>query len=179
MEKLKHPHSSQVLKVIQAFESVLPMAKARYHLDMHQAQVTSGSEACGTTHCHGGWFSIACKLHLRQYCGFLDGADRMAEILGFDDNYILEQWAAENPIIWGNYRGRGMFCAELAFASPARPDGAKNLQHIIDHWREVRERLLALENPYQTSAISELAQQAMEDKIETDVVMKETQTVKN
>lgn len=71
-----------------------------------------------------------------------------------------------------------MFSHASAFESSLRMGGALNLQHIIDHWKEVYERLKALEqpsNPYPISASKELATKAMEETLEIDQPVKEIQ----
>jgi len=51
-----------------------------------------------------------------------------------------------NPDIWGNTNGNAMFIFEEAFISKDRPNGAENFQDIINHWKEVKKRILKLEN---------------------------------
>lgn len=144
---MQHPKSENVLKVIGKLKNVLPMATRERHLDMQEGAVNNGSHPCGTTHCHGGWFAVAMGLHLiSDYVDYNNGANKMAECLGFPNMIQLENWAESNEHLWGNEDGTRMFCNEDAFISPTRPDGAENLQHIIDHWTEVYERLVALEN---------------------------------
>ena len=148
---MKHPHSSKVLEVIKAFESVLPMAIRENHLNMSTANVNCGTYACGTVHCHAGWYAIAKGLHLNEGISYSDGVIKMCKDLGITDggdfwDSPIEAWASKNKDIWGNRGGNVMFSNRIAFKHPTkRPKGAENLQHIIDHWREVYERLLDME----------------------------------
>lgn len=171
---MKHPTSQQVASIVAKFESILYMTKERMvkkrflrsaiitygencrsHLDMGVGAVNNGHE-CGTIHCHGGWYAIAAGLHKKKIVGFNDGANKMAEDLGFGkDLFNLTDWAHSNPDLWGNVCGIHMFGNAIAFYSEGRPDGALSLQDIIDHWREVGVRLLRME----------LAQKAEDDRI--------------
>lgn len=131
---------AQVQTVIDNFRKVLPMAVQENHLDMLEEDVNLDGYKCGTVHCHGGWYAVA-TLDLNQSLDFSDGATKMAEHLGFDNYLSLEDWAEENPGLWGNSRGETMFVFPSAFKSESRPEGAQNLQDIIDHWSEVQSRL--------------------------------------
>lgn len=143
---MQHPKSENILKVIEVFKKVLPMAKRKRHLNMDEISVQNEDHACGTVHCHGGWFAVGfCDLS-NPYITFLNGGEEMAHVLGFKRMDDLQVWASENPKLWGNRRGDGMFAERAAFRSSDRPRGASNLQHIIDHWTEVYERVKALED---------------------------------
>lgn len=175
---MTHPHSSNVLKVIQAFESVLPMAVLENHLDMFQSNINMCGHKCGTVHCHAGWFAIARGLHKNRKVTYSTGTEEMTLVLGFEHEFQLRQWALDNKDIWGNMCGNFIFSDKIAFESASRPHGALNLQHIIDHWKEVYERLKALEqpsNPYPLSASKDLAIKAMEETLEIDFPVKEIQ----
>jgi hypothetical protein len=149
---MTHPKSSDVLKVIEGFKKVLPKAG---RLDMGQCAVNVG-HTCGTVHCHAGWFAVAvCDLNKRL--DYSHGRDAMAEILGLRPEDIT-QWAHRFPDVWGNNFGLYMFGASYAFFhSEKRPDGAVHLQHIVDHWTDVYERLKALEAPVYVDITKELA----------------------
>lgn len=138
------PKSENILKVINNFKKVLPLAKRDEQLNMSVSQVSS--VGCGTIHCHGGWYAVA-ACDTSEFIVFDNGACKMTEDLGFDDPdmYSLTTWANQNPEIWGNNKGAGIFCRANAFEGVNRPAGAKNLQDIIDHWTEVYERVKAIE----------------------------------
>lgn len=147
MSTLQHPHSSQVQKVIDALQRALPMAKAEGHLRMTCDLVNAGGHVCGTVHCHAGWLAIGLGLHANKNISYLAGREALSEIMGFIDGKKLKEWAFFNPEKWGNPYGLYMFSDEKAFKSSRRPHGALNLKHIIDHWKEVKTRLVALESP--------------------------------
>lgn len=146
-----HPKSENIRKVIDVFKSVLPMAlKENYGLRM------SATKICGTFMCHGGWFYIGVNGQ-QQGATFSNGIKLMSKMLGLDNGYYLassnaiSEWAYGNKGVWGNDSGLHMFGSASAFnESKKRPHGAKNLQHIIDHWEEVYDRVKALEDAQKT-----------------------------
>lgn len=140
LKKTSTPKASAVLKVINNFKSVLHLATREDHLDMFQGDVNEYYQ-CGTVHCHGGWYAIA-TCNLRQALTFQDGARQLAHDLGFENAVYMKQWASTNEKLWGNDEGGNMFTTRWAFYNTdKRANGAKNLQHIIDHWREVYNRI--------------------------------------
>jgi len=73
---------------------------------------------------------------------YSDGAVKISIDLGFSDHYDLEDWADENPELWGNKYGSLMFMGGGSHAfTPGSQFKAHNLKDIIDHWKEVKERL--------------------------------------
>ncbi len=143
---MAHPTKAQVQHIIDNFNTIIHLAKDDYSLDMMEGH------ACGTTHCHGGWYWVAKNGdhgieddESTDGMAFEDGADMLARDLGFKDYVHLEDWAKYNPEIWGNYDGSAMFVDEKAFTSKdpnsRRHKTIYNLQDIIDHWCEVRDRL--------------------------------------
>jgi len=162
--------ASNVLKVITNLEKVLPYAQSECSLNMDRGTVSAekGKNLCGTAQCHAGWYTVAtfpAKQRMDNNVDYYDGAVKMGKHLGFkskkiiddeglpdiiDEHMALTDWAGKNPEIWGNRDGALMFeCdGEMAFYHvEKRPYGAETLQHIVDHWKEVYARLLALENP--------------------------------
>lgn len=95
---------------------------------------------CGTVHCHAGWYAIA-VCDTSKNLDFFDGIQELAKDLGFENGLKLKLWGASNPKIWGNKNARDMFSNKVAFVSNTRPEGAKTLQNIVDHWEEVYNRL--------------------------------------
>jgi hypothetical protein len=124
---------------------------------------------CNTPMCHGGWYAAAVftnKQVQEHIIDYGEGASRIAfdlgftykeDSLGYGDKQIQEElklgarydltdWARQNPKIWGNDNGDEMFSFRSAFSNEEkRPNGAKSLQEIVDHWTEVRDRLAELE----------------------------------
>lgn len=138
------PKSEDIRKVIDLFKSVLPMATDPCHLDMMEGSVKSDHHKCGTVHCVAGWFAIAIGLHKRKrIVNYEHGAQKMAIMLGFTCTWDLKKWAALNKILWGNDDGINMFVQKDAYQNRiTRPNGANNLQEVINHWEEVYERAL-------------------------------------
>jgi hypothetical protein len=90
--------------------------------------------------------------YTRRYCSRCDSMDNyhnnnnssyahlilastLAEFLGFENLYALRRWAKDNPKLWGNKFGGGMFDLAEAFTD----DSDKGLKHkdIINHWKQV------------------------------------------
>lgn len=93
----------------------------------------------GTLLCHGGHYAVGKDLDPRKF-NYQDGADLMAQDLGFQSRFGLTSYASANKQWWGGEWGREMFSNEIAFVSETRPEGAKSLVDIILHWEEVKER---------------------------------------
>lgn len=150
--------SENVLKVIKKFESISHLDTP---LDMGESSVNYRN-ACGTPHCHGGWYAIASyPKPNRKFFGIIRpewktggltfgaGITSMMEDLGIGANLfeVLVEYLNRNPYIWGNHNYRIMFSNPSAFYNrEKRPNGAKSLRDIINHWQEVYERVLATEN---------------------------------
>lgn len=132
--------SKNVLKVINNFKKVLPLATRKRHLDMEMWRVNMHGHKCGTVHCHGGWYAVATGSPKKEM-NFQTGTRKMAKHLGFKDEDALIAWAATHPKLWGNYNGSYIFVRKIAFKSNKNPKGAKTLQDIIDHWKAVYKRV--------------------------------------
>lgn len=133
---MSNPTKAQVQTVIDSLEKVLPQASKECNLAMRNGSL------CGTVHCHAGWYAIAKGMSSEDDENCVDEANQMASDLGFSGMQDLMDWAQSNPRLWGTPSGHGMFCAAEAFESDTRPDGAKCLQDIVDHWKEVQSRLI-------------------------------------
>lgn len=152
------PKSEDILKVINNFKRVLPMAKRDYQLCMSVAGVNINHQ-CGSIHCHGGWYAIA-TCDLSKQINYVDGAFRMSEDLGFNGPENLVIWAAQNLSLWGNNYGGSMFYCKSAFQHPEkRLFGALHLSHIVDHWEEVYERVKAQEDAQKPPAYNDITAQ--------------------
>lgn len=143
---MNNPTSTSVKALIDSFKTILPMATRREQLDMQCLWVNEG-HACGSVHCHAGWYAIAKGLHRKGFVSFGDGSREMAQdLLSMSTSLGVIAWAERNSIIWGNKYGNYIFAHALAFKSAKRPNGAQTLADIVDHWQEVYERLVILEN---------------------------------
>lgn len=146
---MRHPTKKQVQKVIDNFTKVLPIATKTEKVNGHSVDMGDGriakveNNVCGTPMCHGGWFALSCLKSLKKDLGYSymtsyeNGAEKMAEFLGFKNLTQLKIWAQENPKIWGNDNGDCMFLAEGAF----NYKGKLTLAKIISHWKGVQKRL--------------------------------------
>jgi hypothetical protein len=134
-------------KLVEALEA-LPENIREDAVDMTSESQPSFSE-CG---CHAGMFEILdlkeiTELYLPPNTtagaySYSAWADAVAMFLGFCDNIALSDWAKENPKIWGNSRGSGMFCEGEAFGLTIY-DHIFPRQIIITHWRKVLNRIEA------------------------------------
>lgn len=131
------PTKAQWQTVIDNLKKVLPMALTEESLDMGETCV------CNTTNCVGGWYVIATqgKISVEDYFSYRIGTDAIAQELGFRDDNGLEYFLSDNPDLWGNEHGCAIFSCEKAYQHKIkRPHGAQTLQHVIDHFEEVRDR---------------------------------------
>ncbi len=148
--------SKKVRKLVKTFERMLPHAVSEASLDMcetkvsHHHNLTSDRNVlhkCGTVHCHAGWYLLAKmwdgksdymsedRMHY-----YNEGIVLMVEDLGFYEDRGLKCWARDNPDLWGNDEGTGMFVHSTAFASVGKRR-ARTLKDIVDHWRQVGDAL--------------------------------------
>lgn len=136
--------SEKIQIVIDNLKKILPRAKLVTHLNMGVAKVNSCDHTCGTIHCVGGWYAIAvCDLTTER--NYMDGADEMAQHLGFPgDNLtsamnLLQNWACENPAYWGNNYGDEIFSDNMAYYHPEkRPYGALTLKQVVEHFKDMK-----------------------------------------
>lgn len=135
---MKNPTSKQFKKVIANFDKVLPMATKRGHLDMRKGDIPEDKEhICKTPMCHGGFYAVANNIFFSSdygYYDYEDGAELIAEHLGFVDSWRLRKWAECSPEVWGNEYGNDMFFYIKAF------DNVKTLRGIRNHWAKVHNR---------------------------------------
>lgn len=164
--------SADVLKVIKNFEKLpLKTRLSEKGLNMGECGVTNFLGICNTTMCHGGWYAaVAIKNKFLKTFHYQDGANKMAQDLGFKHMNELQKWARDNEEIWGNNYGGIMFSSAEAFEYKERFK-ANCLEDIVQHWREVYERLLAKENTGKYPDITkELAVLPTEEKVDTKEV---------
>ena len=133
------------IKRLQRFVKTLQSMEQDMPIDMDGAL----EPRCGTPGCHAGLVMLALdKMGLKQteyylnegydYC---DQADRLARYLFASkkrDKSDLENWAFQNPKIWGNQRGLGLFVHGESFGqtTDSFPSSV-----IVDHWAGVLDRL--------------------------------------
>lgn len=170
-------HSSNVRKVIDNFKKVLPFALKEGSLDMSRASVPRTLNECGTPCCHAGWYALATSDFSTRLRGinFVYGVQQMdidlelpkeKEDSPFTLLSRLARYMNKHSEIWGNGYGGKIFLHQYAFIhEDKRPNGAENLQHIIDHWEEVYLRLYTLENPTQITQPPVTAEDIMQDML--------------
>jgi hypothetical protein len=143
--KMKNPTVEQVAFVIGKLQLVREQATKKDAFNMHVWGVYDDCHECGTVHCVGGWYAVAnldrerIKDKIKNgRVGYDDGADLLANDLGFASHYALQNWAEENPKIWGNEGGDEMFGSASAY-DDAGFDG------VIAQWELVKQNLIELE----------------------------------
>lgn len=135
---MRTPTSEQCYAVAETFRQAIKRYP-QIGLNM-MAPSVNDNHTCGTVHCHGGTYALM-KCDLTKTLDFLDGANQLAEDLGFSGNRELRTWAQFHEDLWGNSNGESMFSQRLAFYSYERFDGANNISDIADHWQEVGDRI--------------------------------------
>jgi len=148
----KHPSPEQVQVVIDTLQRAVdrwPQGVLR----MLEVTVKSDTHACGTSHCHAGWYTAECIAEERKlpevesdigYISYESGTQIMAADLGFSAPSKLMQWAHTHEDIWGNRYGFDLFTLGTSMHGPeGQPAG--DLRDIIHHWKEVKKRLVELE----------------------------------
>lgn len=136
--------SEKLLKVIEKFESLLPLYGEIVPLDMASPSVPEKINLCSTPCCHAGWYLVARFPSRPLDLAWTYGASFLSKDLGFEYLNELQDWAKDNPELWGNEDGRYMFKLSKAF-TPGDKKEAETLNDIIDHWKEVYKRLKANE----------------------------------
>lgn len=137
--------SDSVLKVVSNFKKLIFPKIIKNSLDMRKSSV----HLCGTVHCHGGWYMVATHPFRSLFpinVNYADGANQMAKDLGFKNSSRMISFFKNHHEIWGNPNAPLMFSDKRAFFHETkRPEGAKSLSDIIDHWNDVYLRLKKLE----------------------------------
>lgn len=104
---------------------------------------TVRTETCRTVACHGGVAFLVLSKEDDAHASYLDGANLLAEFLGFDSSLELQDWAAENPDIWGCDSGACMFNVDgwRAFDCDPRLGCKVTLNKIADWYDAVGDRV--------------------------------------
>jgi hypothetical protein len=132
---MRTPTQEQFQIVIDTLTEAYKLAKRNAPVDMMISDVFS--PICGTPMCHVGWYA---SVNYISGIDFTEGSNMIASDLGFRNKIELKEWAHDNPEIWGNDRGEGMFCDGEAFGQ--EDDTGFTLKTIIDHWKAVKKRAL-------------------------------------
>lgn len=168
-----YPKSENVFKVIRNFEKIPgSIRESVYHVQMIESKVKPFMGSCGTQLCHAGWYASVTIKTLFDSIHFTDGGNKMAKHLGFKIMSDLIDWADKNPEIWGNKFGGSMFSDSKAFTGL---HGKRiSVNDIINHWKGVYERVLALEKtnepiPIYKDITKELAILPIEEKADQPI----------
>lgn len=132
---MKNPSSAQLKTIIENFDKVLPHAEFDGHMKMRETEI---DPKCGTPMCHGGWYAAAAEAN--HFDHYSEGADLMANDLGFDCRKELEEWARNNSHLWGGNRGLYMFSNLCAFAEDGEFNPDLTLREIRNWWAGVHNR---------------------------------------
>ena len=151
---MKHPEPEKIRKVADLLMHTI--SKHQGYVNMDSIHVTK-MEVCGTTACHAGWYLLAKEgenviididnppKEFHDKKTYEIGAELLAQDLGFDDKLDLEDWAGNNPKLWGNTEGQVMFYSEEAFGKIKSYAHDLSVEEIAEHWRAVADRIEALQ----------------------------------
>ena len=145
---MKHPEPEKIREV--ADRLMHAASEHPGHVAMNNTSVIH-SELCGTVACHAGWYLLARRgkdviINLDHIPAsefpvetYINGAILLAQDLGFHDQIDLEDWAGDNPKLWGNTEGQVMFYNEEAFGK--RNQYGLSVKDIAEHWHTVADRI--------------------------------------
>lgn len=138
-ENCKYDHFELAEKFLEMAEKFLPYA-ARENCKLDMMEPYLYKHRCGTTACHAGYAALI-LLKAQHKTHFKKGANALAEFLGFSSYFSLEDWADDNPAIWGNVNGTGMFACYEAFNMGASD---QSLAGIVKHYMLVAKNLMEI-----------------------------------
>lgn len=135
-----NPHWRNVQTLAIYFQLIDEATAGSAKVNMDRPGCNLEENLCGTPACHAGWFGTFYDNSSPYYSAY---ADKMSNLLGFNNMYRLEEWAARKPSLWGNENGEGMFCENEAFG--LLEGDIVTLKHIYKHWYKVAARLYKLQ----------------------------------
>ena len=145
-QKTNKPHIPTSESMYKVIERLRPYADLK--VDMKETCVTE----CGTPHCFGGYYALACREEGRVlkdrsgrkikdgYCDFIDGASAMAYDLGFSRMNDLIGWAKSVPSKFFKCGFSNTDTFDPLFGEQSFPK-AKNLNDILLTLKCVAKRL--------------------------------------
>lgn len=136
--------STRVQNLIDLLRKVEHRANEPKRLDMLMPEVKDTKYECGTVHCFAGWALAASGIPQAdtsdKYYYYRDGVDLITNILGVSQGrHVLQNWARDNPKLWGNYNGYCMFSDLCAFGLCESSEN--KMTGIINHFVKLRDRL--------------------------------------
>ena len=169
MSATNAPRAQMFRSVAETFRQYREAHEQKPHVDMrltgaYTARPTRPDEPlCGTVACVSGHYAMATTKQLvlakigdldrperrrypRAVCQWIEGADRMANDLGFTDHFYLLVWAYKHPKIWGNDQGAEMFQLESAWFESRTSTADRQMPRleildVADHLYRVASRL--------------------------------------
>lgn len=137
--KNKHPIPERLREMAQKYRDIYNNPEFKAILDFDKSNCIKTS--CGTVACHGGWAGQALEIDVDPGAAgyFIRGADKLSKFLFNDDSAheeSLENWARNNPKLWGNSKGLFMFsaCGYEAFGFCVSSGHECTLESIADHY---------------------------------------------
>ena len=126
---------------------------------VHMSEVDYTKTPCGSIACFGGHyayaklkqaneveFDINNRLIVKEHTSaYMFGVLEFVDDLGFNTIDDLINWAMLNPVLWGNTYAGGMFNSGSAYGFMST-NRTITLSEIIDHWRQVADRVEEHEN---------------------------------
>lgn len=97
------------------------------------------SYECGSPCCVAGWFEFTCNKSRSNDLGYHCGVSTIEKHL---ELLYVDEWANQNPEIWGNERGIDIFLGPEAY----NYKGKLTLRKIAHHWYQVAERLREIQD---------------------------------
>ncbi len=140
------PEPEKVQEVINGLKKIEHSANLEGAFNMKVGGVQTYNHNCGTVHCVAGWFAVSNsenhtikKLIKNNSCDYFDGADMIAEILGFKNYLCLSEYMDDNPKIWGNSFGEEIFESCAAY-NGLDESSEEPMTIVIKHFEGVRDR---------------------------------------
>lgn len=144
--KPKYPLPERLREMAQKYLDIYNNPKLKAVLAFEKVNCIKTS--CGTAACHGGWAGYALEIDVdtgsENY--FVCGSDNLSKFL-FNNNFVnahnLENWAKDNPRLWGNSKGFYMFSSwgYEAFGFCARNKHECTLESIAIHYKIVADNI--------------------------------------
>jgi len=141
-----HPTQQQMQIVIDNLRSIEEEANMEGCFDIEEGVIKErDSTVCNTVMCVAGWYAMA-TIYKDDHPPYSErwvystGVELIAETLTLDGEVGLEEWADNNPTIWGNPYGYDMFSDVGAYNGLAH-NSEKPMSIIIAHLEAVKTRL--------------------------------------
>lgn len=147
-----HLLSDGILKVYDVFNALTKDADAAHdHKTHHDFLLPRNDYTLKTTADHAGIYYLARRSDILTNTTLAAdpapyrtiGAELIATDAGFNSAREYQEWADQNPTLWGNQNGYLMFSRPESFNLPASSE--INLKDINDHYYALHDRVLSKE----------------------------------